>query len=181
MRGRTWRREQYFISTDPALVPISKLINIFDSDDFYWANPMPAQAMQEMLDNSLCFGLYQLDSPDASVDGSLALDDRQLIGFARCVTDFTTFVYVTDVWVDPSLQGAGLGSWLVKCVQEIIEVMPHLRRSMLFTGSWDRSVPFYEKLMGMTVLKSQKGEGLAVMERKGRGHPSYGSEGSSYH
>lgn len=65
-------------------------------------------------------------------------------------------------------------------MQEVLEDMPHLRRSLLFTGDWERSVPFYERLMGMSVMDSQRGKGLAVMEKKGKGHPTYGREGSSY-
>lgn len=48
--------------------------------------------------------------------------------------------------------------------------MPHLRRALLFTGDWERSVPFYEQLMGMTVLGGQPGAGPAIMQWKGPGH-----------
>lgn len=76
---------------------------------------------------------------------------------------------MTDVWVEPELQGKGLGGWLVDCVQEVVESMPHLRRSMLFTGNWEKSVPFYKRRMGMDVMESQEGKGLAIMVRNGRG------------
>jgi GNAT superfamily N-acetyltransferase len=104
-----------------------------------------------------------------------------LIGFARCVTDFTTFSYLTDVWIDPAYQGKGLGTWLLTCVRTCTESMPHLRRSLLFTGSWDRSVPFYKEVLGMTVSAGEQGVSLAVMERKGPGHPSFGSDDHGYH
>ena len=91
-----------------------------------------------------------------------------------------TFAYLTDVWVDPAYQGKGLGSWLVSCVRELLEAMPDLRRSLLFTGDWERSVPFYEKLLGMKLIEPRKGQGLAVMERKGKGHPNYGYDGTEY-
>jgi hypothetical protein len=63
----------------------------------------------------------------------------------------------------------------MQCVQEVIESMPHLRRSLLFTGDWKRSVPFYERILGMQVFESRRGEdgdgrGLAVMMRKGKGY-----------
>jgi GNAT superfamily N-acetyltransferase len=97
------------------------------------------------------------------------------IGLARCVTDFTTFVYLTDVYIDPAYQGKGLGTWLMECVQEVIESMPNLRRSMLLAGDWKRAVPFYERILGMELLENKKGEdgsgqGLAVLMRKGRGN-----------
>ncbi|KAL1863918.1 hypothetical protein Daus18300_008067 [Diaporthe australafricana] len=177
LQERSWRKDQFLISTNPALFPIPTLIDIFDRKEFYWAKPLPAQAMREMLDNSLAFGLYEQLEHERPASSTPA---TKLIGVARCITDFVTFVYLTDVWVDPTYQGKGLGSWLVTCVQEVIEGMPHVRRSMLFTADWGRSVPFYEKLMGMTLIESKHNEGLAIMESKGKGHPTYGQQGAGY-
>ncbi|KAF6803162.1 acetyltransferase [Colletotrichum sojae] len=162
LRTRKWTRDHYLVSTDPSLVPIADLNAAFASEACYWAKPLPEPAVAEMLQQSLCFGLYDLVGPAGSA----------FIGFARVITDFTTFAFVTDVWVDPSTQGKGLGRWLVGCVQEVFEGMPHLRRSMLLTGDWERSVPFYERLMKMEVVGSRPGEGVAVMQMKGRGNVS---------
>lgn len=182
LRRQSWRQGPYLVSTDATLLPVHRLIEIFSSDDFYWANALPADAMREMLDNSLCFGLYHChDSLGEPPKTDSADNPKQtFLGIARGVTDFTTFLYLTDVWVDPSYQGKGLGSWLVRCVQEVIESMPHLRRSLLMTADWKRSVPFYEKLMEMELFPCQQGEGLAVMERKGVGHPNFGGKGTGY-
>lgn len=177
LQERSWRKDQFLISTNPAHFPIPTLIEIFDRKDFYWAKPLPAQYIREMLQNSLAFGLYE--QLDHQHPGNSA-PEATLIGIARLVTDFITFAYLTDVWVDPSYQGKGLGSWLVTCVQEVVDEMPHLRRSMLFTADWERSVPFYEKLMGMQLIESRPNKGLAIMEAKGRGHPSYGCQGTGY-
>ncbi|EJP69004.1 GNAT family N-acetyltransferase, putative [Beauveria bassiana ARSEF 2860] len=171
LQSRQWRRDDYLITTDSSLIPLARLIDIFNSKEFYWANAMPLDYMKATLENSLCFGLFRRhddDDDDAAGDAFL--------GLARCITDYTTFLYVTDVWVDPAVQGRGrgLGSWVVRCVQEVAEEMPYLRRSVLFTSSWEKSVPFYRKLMGMEVVESRFGDGLATMERKGRGHPLYG-------
>lgn len=160
-RQREWTKESYLVSTDPSKIPVKELMEAFASETFYWATPVPEHAMRTLIDNSLCFGLYQ-PQDDKS---------QKFIGFARGVTDFVTFLYLTDVWVDSAYQGAGLGRFMVNCIQEIIEDMPYLRRSMLFTGDWERSVPFYEKLMGMKVIEFEKGKGLAVMEFRGAGNP----------
>ncbi|KAI9154828.1 hypothetical protein HJFPF1_07387 [Paramyrothecium foliicola] len=177
LQARAWTKENFFLSTDPSLVPIPRLIEVFDSEVFYWTNATTPQAMKEMLENSLSFSMYERVAQDPSTDSSTQL---KFIGLARCVTDYVTFAYLTDVWVDTTYQGKGLGSWLIRCVQEALETMPHLRRTVLYTGDWERSVPFYEKLMGMQVLETKKGEGLAVMEVKGRGHPSFGRNGTGY-
>lgn len=153
---------------------MSQLTEIFDSADFYWAKSVSPDAFREMLSNSISFGIYdesQLKSKPPKT---------KLVGIARCVTDFVTFAYLTDVWVDPALQGKGLGSWLIRCVQEVLDGMPNLRRAMLLTGDWERSVPFYERLLDMSLVEPKRGEGLAVMESKGRGHPSFGKPGTGY-
>lgn len=173
---RTWTRDSYLISTDPSLIPVRKLNAWFASDDIYWANALPEDAMREMLQSSLCFGLYKTEpKSEANPPSTATLSEEDFIGIARCITDFTTFIYLTDVYIEPSSQGNGLGTWMMECVQEVIESMPHLRRSLLFTGDWKRSVPFYEKILGMQVFESLKGEngegrGLAVMMRKGKGY-----------
>lgn len=196
---KSWVQGSHLISTDPNLIPIPRLITIFDSEEFYWAKSLPAEAMKEMLESSLVFGVYKRSpelvkktasdsspstSPQQASISSLRHSeyeteppiqaDLKFIGLARCITDYTTFLYLTDVWVDPAHQGSGLGRWLISTIQEVIESMPHLRRSILFTGDWQRSVPFYEKLMGMSVLDTKPGEGLAIMERKWKGHPDFG-------
>jgi GNAT superfamily N-acetyltransferase len=174
LRQKSWRRGTYLVSTDTSLISIPHLISIFDSDDFYWANAPPADAMQAMLQNSLCFGLY--DESDGVAPGS----PGQLVGFARLVTDFVSFTYLTDVWVSQSRRGEGLGKWLANCVQEAIEMMPYLRRSTLFTGDWTRSVPFYEATMGMELVRFKEGQGLALMQREGPGNLKYGGKGIGY-
>ncbi|KAM0335096.1 hypothetical protein ACHAQA_000131 [Verticillium albo-atrum] len=179
LQSQCWEKEEYLVSTNPSLLPVPTLVNIFDSSEFYWAKTLSPSAMKEMIENSLCFGLYGKRQADTSGESCNHVG-LELIGFARCVTDFITFIYFTDVWVDPAQQGHGLGSWLVECVHETVEAMPDLRRSLLFTADWSRSVPFYEKLMDMKLIESRRGEGLAIMERKGRGHPSYGRDGTGY-
>lgn len=197
LQCRTWRKDSYLISTDHSLVPVATLNEIFGSSAFYWGKSMPESVMLETLQNSLCFGLYEsLHRSGSGEQGRTTTSQPEelsedcqpsehppqsrFVGFARCITDFTTFLYLTDVWVNPEDQGKGLGKWLISCIQETIQEMPYLRRSMLFTADWDRSVPFYEKLMDMTLMESQKGTGLALLERKGPGHPSYGRTGSGY-
>lgn len=162
--NRRWDRDDYYVTTDPSGVSTAALIDIYNSDVFYWANAMPPEYMEAALRNSLSLCLF------SKTTGALT-------GLSRCVTDFTTFMYLTDVWVDPAQQGKGLGKWMLKCINELIEEMPYLRRCMLFTTDWERSVPLYEKTMGMEVIE---GRALATMEVKGRGHPMYGKKGSSY-
>lgn len=106
LQERSWRKDQFLISTNPSHFPIPTLIDIFDRKDFYWAKPLPAQDMQEMLRNSLFLGLYE--QRDHQHPGNSA-PETTLIGVARCVTDFITFVYLTDVWVESIIPREGPG------------------------------------------------------------------------
>ncbi|ETS79296.1 hypothetical protein PFICI_09149 [Pestalotiopsis fici W106-1] len=175
IKSRSWTKGDYLISTNASLIPLTRLCEVFSSDTFYWAKSLPEEVMRETLENSICFGLYKSESTDGEANALNPKEPEatQLLGFARCITDCTTFLYVTDVWVDPATQGKGLGKWLVGCIKEVIDTMPYLRRSILFTGDWERSVPFYEKLLDMTLVETKKGKTLALMERKGPGHPSF--------
>ena len=158
------------ISTDSSLVSLDIFNQWLVTSDMHWAKPVPPDVLQEMLDHSLVFGLYE--NPDAVVMGGEGASKSNLtmVGIARCVTDFTTFLYLTDVYVGPRLQGQGLGTWLILKVQEVIDSMPNLRRSLLFTSDWERSVPFYEKHMGVEVIESTRGSGMAILSKKGAGH-----------
>ena len=183
---KTWTKGEYLVSTDTSLIPIETLNTWYAGEEFYWAKPMPEPALRETLQNSLCFGLYRNPSqsqPDKTPANETSSDSTpEFVGFARCVTDYTTFLFLTDVFVLSSLQGLGLGTWLVTCVQEVIDSMPYLRRSLLLTGDWKRSVPFYERVMDMELLVCNRpvdGEdavGFAVMQRKSWGAPGFGEK-----
>ncbi|EGU81295.1 hypothetical protein FOXB_08190 [Fusarium oxysporum f. sp. conglutinans Fo5176] len=115
-QSRSWKKDRFFISTDPNLFPLSQLAEAFNSDELYWTEALSPEAFREILDNSLSFGLYE--EPQSSTTSEVK-----------------------------TYQGKGLGSWLVRCIREVLDEMPHLRRTMLLTGDWERSVPFYEKLL----------------------------------
>ncbi|EXJ82601.1 hypothetical protein A1O3_06414 [Capronia epimyces CBS 606.96] len=192
--SKTNMNMKFLVSTDASLIPIPQLNKAFASDDMYWATALPETAMREMLDNSLCFGLYYDDdgstststsetasatassSATGSASGSASATatatsssssklesdplvepepkPTTLIGFARAITDRVTFFYLTDVYVAPEWQGQGLGGWLIRCVQELAEDMPYLRRTMCIIGHKGDNSPleFYRKLMKMEPL-----------------------------
>lgn len=152
LKSRTWKRDGFSISTDHKIIPLDRLTEIMDSPSFYWANAIPLTALEEMLEQSLCFGLFRTQTAETEPDNTLVTNEQRqhnnlsgekdpgstthqqsaepeeaFIGFARCVTDFSTFVYLTDVWVDPTCQGQGLGKWLLTCMRtcELLEGERH--------------------------------------------------------
>ena len=110
-----WQRGEFTISTDPARLDL-KVIHDFLSTS-YWAAGIPLDTVRQSIEHSLSFGVYRGD---------------QQIGFARIITDYTTFAYLADVFILESERGQGLAKWLV----EIIVAHPQLqglRRWMLAT------------------------------------------------
>jgi GNAT superfamily N-acetyltransferase len=91
--------ESIFISTDPAQMDVDAVHAYLTRS--YWAEGIPRETVAKSLEHSLCFGLF---------DGS-----RQ-IGFARVVTDRSTFAYLCDVYVLEDYRGRGLGKRLMKAV-----------------------------------------------------------------
>jgi N-acetylglutamate synthase-like GNAT family acetyltransferase len=92
-----------------------------------WAKGITRDRVQLSIDNSLCMGVYH--------------HERQ-VGFARLVTDFATFGYLCDVFVDEQYQGKGLGRWVSEGILAGPET-EQLRRIILATTTapW-----LYEKM-----------------------------------
>ncbi|KAJ9605493.1 hypothetical protein H2200_010150 [Cladophialophora chaetospira] len=102
-----------------------------------------------------------------AVQQSQDQDRPSLIGFARLITDRVTFAYLTDVYTLPEWQGQGLGKWLISCVQDAVEDMPYLRRSLCIVGhSKDKGTDFYGKLMKMKPVEPP----VTILSWKGPGN-----------
>ncbi|PLB49899.1 hypothetical protein P170DRAFT_435210 [Aspergillus steynii IBT 23096] len=168
----TWNKDEYFISTDKSLISLSALNSAFDSDMLYWSKPYPEDILQEIINHSFCFGLYEApdttEPPETNSSSNSDLKTPRQIGFARLVTDYITFAYLTDLYVLPEYQGKGFGGWLIDCVDELVKPLPHLRWIMLRTSSV-RSQESYKQRMSMEVLDSPDASQDAVtMGRRGR-------------
>jgi len=92
--------------------------------------------------------------------------ERPMIGFARLITDYVTFGYLTDVYVLQEYQGKGLGKWLMTCLREVLDSWENLRRCVLFTGDAS-AVRLYETTLGMYDVR-EKSNGLIVMQMMGK-------------
>jgi GNAT superfamily N-acetyltransferase len=88
------------ISTDRTRLDIA-YIHRYLSEECYWAIGRSRTVVEKSIASSLNFGVY---------DG-----DRQ-IGFARVVTDYATFAWLCDVFIDAAYRGQGLGKRLVEAV-----------------------------------------------------------------
>ena len=95
-----WTRDSFVISDDVSRVD-RDLVHRYLRDDSYWSQGVPRDVVDRSIDNSLCLSLF---------DG----DDQ--VGFARLITDRSTFSFLADVFVLPSHRGRGLARWLVQTV-----------------------------------------------------------------
>ncbi|MFQ3596973.1 MAG: GNAT family N-acetyltransferase [Chloroherpetonaceae bacterium] len=110
---------KYFVSSDKSLLDLD-VIHTFLTN-CHWAKGISRELVEKSIQHSLCFGVYEM-----------AEGVRTQIGFARVISDFATFAYLSDVFVLESHRGNDLSKLLLS------EIMKHhelqgLRRWMLVT------------------------------------------------
>jgi GNAT superfamily N-acetyltransferase len=105
--AEVWRRGDYSISTDRALLDLD-LVHDYLSNKSYWATGRSVETIRRSIENSLSFGLY---------------DGEEQVGFARVITDYATFAWVADVFIVEAARGQGLGKWMM----EVILAHPELQ------------------------------------------------------
>ena len=84
----------------------------------YWSPGVPRALVERAAANSMCFGIFH------ERDGQ--------VGYARVVSDKTTFAYLADVFVLESHRGKGLSKRLVEKIQADPQLQG-LRRFLLAT------------------------------------------------
>ncbi|MFD7666233.1 GNAT family N-acetyltransferase [Streptomyces sp. NPDC059788] len=115
----------YEVSTDPQRLDLA-LVHHWLSTDAYWALGRSRERQDRAVAGSLNFGLYESGAADAPGGG------RQ-VGYARVVTDHTTFAWLCDVYIAPAARGKGLGTALAGHIRD--HLAPYgLRRILLATG-----------------------------------------------
>jgi GNAT superfamily N-acetyltransferase len=132
MQPREYHRGDYRITTDSEKIEAEK-VHAFLSQHSYWAQNRALEAVKHSMEHSLNFGVFH---------------GCDLVGFARVVTDYTTFAWLCDVIVVPEHRGHGLGIWLVECVTTYPE-LEGIKRIFLATRD---AHELYAKYGGFQVL-----------------------------
>jgi GNAT superfamily N-acetyltransferase len=65
----------------------------------YWSPGIECALVEKAIRGSHCLGAYR--------------DDEQ-VGYARMITDYATFGWLADVWVEESVRGKGVGRRMVQ-------------------------------------------------------------------
>lgn len=88
------------ISDDPARLDIERICAWLATS--YWAPDRDRATIERSIAGSATYGVYD--------------DGGTQIALTRAITDYTTFAWICDVFVDESWRGRGVGSWLVGAV-----------------------------------------------------------------
>ena len=104
------------ISTDKSRLDVPRIRAWLDSS--YWARNIPQSVVEKSIEHSLCFAAYE---------------NNEQVGFARVLSDYATFAYISDVFVDPAHQGKGIGKKIMKAIREHPDLQ-NLRRWCLVTA-----------------------------------------------
>jgi N-acetylglutamate synthase-like GNAT family acetyltransferase len=107
----------FIFSDDPQKIDPAA-VHHYLSTESYWAQGIPLTTVKKLIDNSLCFGIYK---------------ENKQIGFARWITDKTTFGYLADVYVETPYRKLGLSKKLMSLML-FHKDLQGLRRYMLATS-----------------------------------------------
>ncbi|WP_285019455.1 GNAT family N-acetyltransferase [Novosphingobium sp. fls2-241-R2A-195] len=66
----------------------------------YWTPDIAIEQVERQIAGSHCLGAYH--------------PEHGQVGFARMITDYASFAWLADVWVDEPARGAGLGRRMVQ-------------------------------------------------------------------
>jgi GNAT superfamily N-acetyltransferase len=99
------QKDNFIISTDKEKLDIEMIYRFLSQS--YWASNRTLDEVKESIKHSLCFGVYQ---------------EKIQVGFARIITDYSTFSYLADVFIIPEFRGFGLGKWLIETIFSLDEV-----------------------------------------------------------
>jgi GNAT superfamily N-acetyltransferase len=113
---QVWTRPPFLVSTDKAKLNIEAIHGFLRTT--YWSPDIPRDFVERAIEHSLCFGLFH---------------EADQIGFARIVSDRSSFAYLADVFVLAAWRGRGLSKFLMECVRSHPELQ-NLRRWLLATA-----------------------------------------------
>lgn len=102
---KDFKNGDFLISTDPKKLQLEVIHGFLTNS--YWAKDIPFNIVKNSVENSFCFGVY--------------FNNNQ-IGFARLITDYTTFAYLADVFILEEHRNKGLSKWLMEVMINLPEL-----------------------------------------------------------
>jgi GNAT superfamily N-acetyltransferase len=109
-----WTKDTFWITDENQAADIGFITQ--ELNKTYWAEGRSHETVEKSVRNSVMFSLFDGDRP---------------VGFARIVTDYSTFAWLCDVCIHPDYRGKKLGVWLMECVLQ--HPSTHVRLNLLAT------------------------------------------------
>lgn len=109
-----WTRGSLVVTDNSARIDLDVVHGFLR--EVYWARGISRETVARSIEYSMCFSVFE--------------DERQ-IGFARVITDRTTFGYLSDVFVLESDRGKGASRFLMECILEHPELAGMRRWNLL--------------------------------------------------
>ena len=94
-----WQRTGFTVDTDPGRLDFDVIHGFLTTS--YWTPGINREKVEKAARNSLCFGVY---------------DGTAQVGFARVISDQTSFAYLADVFILESHRRKGLARMLLECI-----------------------------------------------------------------
>lgn len=110
-----WERGSATVSTDRDRLDLVVVHEFLTKA--YWSPGVSAETVRRSIEHSISFGVYE---------------HNHQVGFARVISDQTTFAYLADVFVVPEARGQGLARFLLECILAHPDLQ-QVRRWALFT------------------------------------------------
>lgn len=166
---RFWYRDNFFLTNDKSYID-PKVFNK-SLDELWWSSPLESDQIQKVLQNCLTLGVYWVPQTeeDMKINGIANPSDGspiKMVGFARVVTDYVTFAYLTDVFVLDDFQRRGLASWLMRALKEIINEWQDMRGLLIMTHD-NAAARLYKRELGAVDFDEGPSAGLVVLEMAG--------------
>ena len=98
--------EDIIISKNKKDIDLKRLVKYITRES-YWGKNTDSETIIKSIKNSVCYSV---------------LLNNEFIGFARIITDFSTFKYLCDVFILPDHQGKGIGEKLMQFIMDDPEI-----------------------------------------------------------
>lgn len=112
----------YSLSNDKTRMNIDWVHRVL-SEQSHWAAGISRKIVERSVANSMCFALY---APGG-----------QQVAIARVISDFATFAYLSDVYLEESHRGKGLSKWLVQHILDHPDLQGLRRFALVTTNAHD--------------------------------------------
>ena len=112
------KKDHFLIDTDKSKIN-KKYLHKKLSEETYWAKGINISKVEKIIENSLIYGVYKTNNKQ--------------IGFAKIITDYATFAYIGDVFIDEKFRGLGLSKILM---QKVIDDLKSYKLRTIVSKIW---------------------------------------------